>query len=396
MKTSPSLIALLLAALAVPACSSSDANTDETHSEGAGGSGGDGGGDAGSEEDAGEEPEEDAGAGGSGGAGGGSPNTCGSGAPICSDVDQGFDEEEPGFFATFDLGVTLMMGNRIGLVAGTFQQTAREDYCKEPESTIPLDTCVVVDPSDAPAPQCSSDEQCSPEQKCLPRTRDGQPIACTEHCQTPRSLLDIGPIEITGFTDGPLQLESNPDQSDAYVPPGNGTVDPSKFAFATTYVIKGDGDPEQGVSSFEAEVELGPELAITSPELEQVEADMGIPGFPPFPVVAMTVDPDAELTLKWTGAVADGELSLELTAADVNASRGHIKCRVKDDGEFTIPAEMIEALDLGDSAFFNNLNVERITKGTLTGDSFTRYEINSRQVLIVNMAKKEAEDAAEE
>ena len=268
-------------------------------------------------------------------------------------------------------------------------------YCKEAESNIPLDTCVIVDPSDAPAPQCSTDDQCSPEQQCLPRTRDGQPIPCTEHCQTPRSPMDIGPIEVTGFTDGPLQLEADPGQSNGYVVPGGGTIDPSKFAFDTTYVVKGDGDPEQGVGSFEAQVELGPELALTSPELEEVEAEI-VPGFPGMPVLAMTVDPDADLTLKWAGAAADGELSLELSSSDMNGTRGHIKCRVKDDGEFTIPAEMIEALDLGDAVFLNNLNIERVVTGTLTGDGFTRYEVNSRQVLVVNMAKKEAEDAAEE
>ena len=391
MKTYSSLIALFLAAFAVPACSSSDANTDETHSDGNGGSGGDEN-DAGDEEDASEDLDgEDAGPDGAGGSGGGSNLTCGTDEPICAEVEAGFDEQNPGFFGSFDLGLTLMMGNRFGFVAAYFQDTAREDYCKEAESKIALDTCVVVDPNDRPTPQCTSDDQCSPEQQCRPRTNDGNPIPCTEHCQTPRSPIDIGPIEVSGFKDGAITLEASAQDSNGYKAPGDGTIPAAKFAFDTTYVVKGEGDAEKGVSGFQGEVELGPELTIVSPTLEEIEADVGIPGFPPFPTLGVVIDPAAELELKWTGGDGTGEISLELSSADMNASRGHIKCRLVDDGEFTISADLIKALNLGDSAFLNNMNIERVTKGTLTGDSFTRYEVNSRQVLLVNMQKKAEE-----
>ena len=363
MKRTPSLIALLVAALAAPACSSSDANIDETHSDGTH--------DAGADDASVDGDEDDTGTG----------LTCGP-----ASCEPGFNEENPGYYGSFDIGVMLMMGQRIGIVAAFFQQTAREDYCAEPEtSTIPLDTCVLAT-SEAPTPQCSSNDDCCPEQQCLPRRNDnGSAIPGTEHCQTSRSPIDIGPIEVSGFKDGSVQLKADPSQSNGYVPAGNGTIDASKFAFDTTYTVKGDGDPAQGVSSFEGQVVLGPELELTSPPIEQVDVVMA-PGFPAFPLPGLAIDPEGELALAWTGAVENGELEVELSGME----GGTVKCRLKDDGAFTVPADLVKAAGIAESGP-NMLTISRISSGTLSGDTFTRHEVHARQTLLINVVPKKAE-----
>lgn len=382
MKPSSFWLAFFLAA-SVFACSSKNEDTDSTNEGGNGGGGGDQV-DAGPGDDGGDDADvPEAGPDGAGGAGGdaGPSETCGTGAPVCQDVEPGFDEDEPGFFASFDLGVTLMMGQRFGFVAAFFEPAAREDWCKEEASSIPLGTCIEVDPKDSPAPQCSSDDQCSPDQKCVPRKNNGSAIPCSEHCETPRSPMDIGPLEVSGFATGPMTFVADPQQSNGYIAQGNnGTIPASSFAFDTTYEFGGEGDSEQGIGAFQGQVELGPELLLTSPPLED--------GSGPFPLPAIAVDPEQDLVLAWSGSVDGGEVSLELTSADMGGTRGHIKCRVSDTGTFTIPKEKVKALDLGDTAFFNNLNLERIVKGTVSGEGIARGQVTARQTLLVNMEKK--------
>lgn len=389
MQTPSRWLAFFLTASLAAACSSNDSNTDESSPEGAGGAGGSLEGDAGDGADASEDaevpeagPDADGGEGGSGGAGGGdSTVTCGEGAPICGETEDGFDVDEPGYLASFDLGVTLMMGQRFGFAAAFFQQAAREDWCKEAASSIPLDTCVIADPADAPAPQCSDHADCAPEQQCVPRTNNGSAIPCSEHCSTARSPMDIGPLEVSGFVDGPITFEADPSQSNGYVTPGDGTIPASQFAFEATYVFQGDGDPDQGIGAFTGQVTLGPELTITSPPLEEGT------GFPPGPIIP--VDPEQDLELAWSGSVDGGEITLELSTASFGGPSTNIKCRLRDSGSFTIPAELMKALNLGDMPFLNNLNIERIVKGTVTGEGITRGEVTSRQTLLVNMSKKE-------
>lgn len=363
-------------------CSGSESPVDATNDDGAGGAGGHDVVDAGHDvENDGEsvEPVADSGPDGAGGAGGGSSAACGTGDPICSEVEEGFNEDEPGFIANVDLGVSLMMGQRFGFVAAFFQEAAREDWCKEAEWSVPMGSCAIVDPEDAPAPQCSSNDQCSPEQECVPRMRDGSPIACSEHCSTSRSPIDIGPLTVKGFESGPMDLVADPDQGNGYIPPGNGTVPASEFVFDTRYEISADGDASQGIGALQGHIDLGPELAIVSPPMAAA-GGFGLP--------AIEVDPEQDLVLEWSGSVAGGEVTLELTAADFGASRGHIRCRTSDTGSFTIPAEMVKALNLGDESFLNNLDMKRIVKGSLTGEGITRAEVTAQQVLLVNLAKK--------
>lgn len=378
-------LAFFLTASLAAACSSSDSKTDETSVEGAGGAGGGLEDDAGTGDDASTDAEApgdagpDAHEGGAGGAGGGSQVTCGEGTPLCSESEEGFDPDAPGHLANFDLGLTLMMGQRFGYVAAFFEQAAREDWCKEAASTIPLGTCVIVDPKAAPAPACSTNADCAPEQECMQRVNNGSAVPCSEHCATPRMPIDIGPVEVTGFTSGPMTLTADPSQSNGYIPPGDGTLAASEFAFDTTYVFEGEGDSEQGIGAFQGQIKLGPELVITSPELV-ASGGFGLP--------AIEIDTEQPLTLEWSGSVDGAEIMLELSASDWGGPRGHVKCRLNDSGGVVLTQDILKDVNLGDEPFLNNLNIERIVKGTVSGEGITRGEVTSRQVLLVNMAKK--------
>src|SRR5690606_3612205 len=122
------------------------------------------------------------------------------------------------------------------------------------------------------------------------------------------------------------------------------------------------------------------------PPLEQVEVIM-YPGFPAFPMQGVAIDPESDLALQWTGAVENGELEVELSGAE----GGTIKCRLKDDGAFTVPADLVKAAGISENGP-NVLTLSRITSGTLSGDTFTRHEVHARQVLVINAVPKKAEE----
>ncbi len=291
-----------------------------------------------------------------------------------------FNPDDPGIHMFLDMGALLMMGDPMELCAGGFMPAAREDFdSPEDGEEIPLNTCVVVTQGDGPGPECTTDADCYPEQVCEPRyDNDEQPIPDSEHCVTPRDLMDVGPLTITGFNGGPQTLQYNPGQQGAYTTadPGDGQLPPGTIAYDTTYTIEGGGDPAQGLGPFEGEIRVGPQLQLTSPPMTDVMG--GMPG--------IQVNPNQDLVLEWTGEDQDGELRITLSGASMMGDDGSIECRVTDDGKFTIPQEKVAAANLGDMAFLNMLNIERLGTGFVAGEGMTHHEIGMIQGLMLNVA----------
>jgi hypothetical protein len=296
---------------------------------------------------------------------------------VDTDIDTEFNPDDPGIHVFVTMGSVLMMSQPVALAVGGFMPAAREDFDPPPDVTeIPLDTCVVVAEQPAPVPQCDGDEDCFPEQVCQPDYDDNnQPIPGTEHCVTPRDLMDVGPFTMTGFIGGPLTFNYNPNQSGAYTTanPGDGQVPPDAIAYDTTYVFEGDGDLAQGLGAFHGEIYVAPDLQLTSPPM--VELPMG-------GMYGIEADPTQDLVLEWTGQNPDGELTLSLASTGTP-----IECRVADDGAFTIPQAMVEAAGLGNVAFFNMLTIDRRGTGWAAGEGVTFHNVEMVQTLLLNVIK---------
>ncbi len=300
---------------------------------------------------------------------------------VDSDTSTGFDPDDPGIHVFVEMGSVLMMGQPVDLCIGGFMPAAREDFDPpDEEQQIPLDSCAVVEELPDPEPECETDEDCYPEQECVPEYDDNdQPIPGSEHCATPRELMDVGPFTMDGFAGGQLELFYNESQSGAYTTtdPGDGTLPPGELVYDTTYTFQGEGDPAQGLGEFQGELYVAPAIEMTSPEM--VELPMGdLPG--------IEVDPGQDLVLEWTGANEDGELVFNL-AGGPQGGGTPIECRVADDGEFVIPAEMVQTAGLGDVAFFNMLTIDRRGTGSAQGEGVTFDDVEVIQTLLVNVSK---------
>jgi hypothetical protein len=298
-----------------------------------------------------------------------------------SDTDSDeFDPDDPGIHLFLSLGSILMMSQPVEMAIGGFLPTAREDFDEVPAGEeIPLDTCRVYEEV-AATPTCEDASDCAPEQECVPDYDDGgAPIPGTEHCATPREPLDLGPFTVEGFATGSIEMSYNAGQSGAYTAPGtDGTLPAGTLVFDTTYTFHGDGSAEHDLGPFTGEIYVAPALELVSPPM--VELPMG-------GMFGIEANPAEELALEWTGENADGELFISLAGGSASGDGGSIECRVSDDGEFTIPAEMVEAAQLGDIAFLNMLTIDRRATGTASGDGLTFRAIDAIQTSLINVIK---------
>jgi hypothetical protein len=287
-----------------------------------------------------------------------------------------FDPENPGVYLFLTLGGLEMMGQPMELALGGFAPAAREDFEADEDDDTPLGTCVVVSQT-TPVGECVTNEDCAPEQQCVPDYDDeGNPEPGTEHCETPRDLMDVGPMTLEGANGGALTLSYNSGQSGAYTVTGtDGSLNAGTLAYDTTYTFYGDGDSAQGLDGFSGEVDMPPQLALTSPALGDV--GWGMQG--------VTVSTSADLTLTWTGS-SDGLLNVDLSGASFDGDSGAIHCVAEDDGEFTIPATMVAEAHLGEMAMLNLLTLERATEGSAEGGGLTIAAVDTTQTLLIFVA----------
>ncbi|MBN2800667.1 MAG: hypothetical protein JXX28_16105 [Deltaproteobacteria bacterium] len=284
-----------------------------------------------------------------------------------------FNPDDPGVHMFLTLGGLEMMGSPMELAVAGFGPAAREDFDQEAPDTTPLDSCVALVQTD-PVGECAGPADCAPEQQCVPDyDDDGNPEPGSEHCETPRALMDVGPMTLEGSNAGPLQLTYNAGQDGAYTRPGtDGTLDAGTLAWDTTYNFYGDGDAAQGIGPFSGEVYLPARLQLTAPAMQDV--GMGMQG--------VKINTAAPLTLTWTGSSAL-PLTIDLSGGSMGGDSGAIHCRVADDGEFTISAELVAAAHLGDMAFFNMLTLERATAGSAEADGLSIAKVDTTETLLI-------------
>jgi hypothetical protein len=284
-----------------------------------------------------------------------------------------FDPEDPGVYMFLTLGGLEMMGQAMELALGGFMPAAREDFDQAQADDTPIDSCVVVS-QETPVGECVTDEDCAPEQQCVPDYDDeGNPEPGSEHCATPRDLIDVGSMTLEGANSGAMTLSYNMGQSGAYTVAGtDGTVNPGTLAYDVTYTFSGAGDSAQGLGAFTGEIYMPAQLTLTSPPMGDV--GMGMQG--------IAVSTSSDLTLNWTGS-SDGVLKVDLAGASFTGDSGAIHCVLTDDGEHTIPADMVAAAQLGDLAMLNMLTLERATTGSAEGEGLSMAAVDTTQTLLI-------------
>ena len=284
-----------------------------------------------------------------------------------------FDPDDPGIYMFLTLGGIEMMGQPMELALGGFYPAAREDFEVNEADETPLDTCEVVSQA-TPVGECVTDEDCAPEQSCVQDYDDeGNPEPGSEHCETPRDLIDVGSMTLEGANSGALTMSYNMGQSGAYTVAGtDGTVNAGTLAYDVTYTFNGDGDSAQGLGALTGELYMPAKLALSSPAMGDV--GMGMEG--------ITVTAGSDLTLTWTGS-SDGVLKVDLAGASFSGESGAIHCVLEDDGEHTIPADMVAQAQLGELALLNMLTLERATQGSAQAEGLSIAAVDTTQTLLL-------------
>jgi len=275
--------------------------------------------------------------------------------------EDGAGETDFGYNVFFQVMTIHVFGQPMAMAFGLVMKTAREDLDPEEETHLPVDTCEFDSgETETPTPECVSDEECAPEQRCLPDTdNNGNPIAGTESCKTPdRESLDRGPVIITGFVGGPAIFLYEPnDQVYKKDGTGDGSIDIALLAFGIDYSLAGDGQGD--LKPFSGEIFMPPSLELTYPELTTG-------GSLPFPTA--NIDPTKDVLIQWAEPNPTGEMDLTLTGES-----GSVICRVADDGEFIMPAELVSQITFGTgfNVMANNIILDRKFSSPMAGGSVT-------------------------
>ncbi|MCK5809106.1 hypothetical protein KAH37_08995 [bacterium] len=290
--------------------------------------------------------------------------------------DTGFNPDDPGYSVVFTVSPLAFMGNDMGIAAGGISISAREDFGKEEDSFPAIDSCEFRAKVEH-VKECLSSDDCAPEQVCEPDTNaSGDPIANSDRCVTKNPALDVGPVTIAGFNSGPITFVfQGADKGYAQEGSGEAEIDMSLIAFNTEYTLVGEAETVDDLGRFEGTSYMPERFIITEP------VTVAGTSFP-----FMVIKNKTAFSLKWTGT--DGKTPVNITLTGEN---GSLVCQVNDDGEFTVSeADMMPLLLAADQDMVgmkipsNQLEVQKISKGVVSGDGVTRGELET-SVLFMTM-----------
>ena len=302
-----------------------------------------------------------------------------------TDPQDGFDTENPGWTVEFNIIDLEMMGQGQSMAVGYFMRTAREDLEENEVEDVTLDTCVIGESSPR-VPSCTSKADCAPEQECVPEYNNGQPIENSEHCETPnRASIDVGPVEIAGFNDGPYTFAFEPgDQLYKINGTGDGSIDRSIIAYDAEYTISATDLIPDDLKSLSAKFTMPPALSL----IEPVMIEGGMFG------AAVEVDNTKPLVFKWESNGGKGYIDITIMAAQALTNVVSVTCKVKDDGEFTVPEEFTSQLVFGGGGdgmmdqmlgMMNMITMDRHSEAPITGDGISSGRVSSEQLVMISV-----------
>lgn len=303
-----------------------------------------------------------------------------------------FDPENPGYTVEFDIIDINMMGQPQAMAIGYFMKTAREDLESSGSSSddeAGLDVCTMGE-SAPRVPTCQTNDDCAPEQQCVPEydSDSGQPIENSEHCETPgRASIDVGTVMISGFNGGPYPFMYEPgDQVYKLNGAGDGSIDPAMIAYGVEYEIGADNLTPDDLSSLSAKFTMPPAFQLLEPASQ--------PGGTFGDVVV--IDNSKPLTFKWEGNGGKGYIDITITAAESIMNTVSVACRVKDDGEFTVPEEFASQLVFGGASGNEMMDMmlsmmqmiifDRHTEAPIKGKGISSGFVTTEQLMMVNVS----------
>jgi len=294
--------------------------------------------------------------------------------PDGGDVPGGDQREGIGCFLT--ISVIEMMGQKTALAAGGFYPEVNLvpwDPEKGLHGFVP-DTCRALA---AAAAECQTDADCQPPGRVcvIEKDQSGNPDPNSGHCENPTGdPVDIGPVTISGFADGPKTLRYNSSQQGAYTidGQGDGQVDPALIVFDRDYEISGEGSSAYNLGAFSGRLHLPPQLALLEPPAQTNQ--MGMP--------EIVLDTKSDTVFRWMGS-SNGYVRLTINGKDSG-----IECLARDDGEFTVTAADMAGLVLNQFSFFNILTIERNSYGSLSGPGLVNPQVSSMMNVMVNVKSK--------
>jgi hypothetical protein len=292
------------------------------------------------------------------------------GTSDAGEADAGADTGQ-GIGCFLTVSVIEMMGQKTAIVAGGFYpETNIVPFDpKEGIKGFEPDTCRV--PGAAVA-ECAADADCVQGQVCVVDTdQSGKPIPDSGHCENPTGeAIDVGPVTVDGFADGSHDLMFNQGQNGAYTidGQGDGQADPAIITPDGDYTISGPGDPAQNLGAISGALHIPPFISLVEPvpEINQ----MGLP--------EITIDTKANVKFKWEGS-SNGYVKITISGQDAS-----VECLARDDGELTVPASVMSGLVLSQVSFFNIVNLERTTYGTMSGPGLVNPQVSSIMSTMVN------------
>ena len=186
-------------------------------------------------------------------------------------------------------------------------------------------------------------------------------------------LLNVGPITVQGPTDHlELQARRLPDLSSSFSGVIYGTDERRRerqasgpmlnYEPGTRYSFRAPGKGEMG--GFHVELEAPSPIRLLSPTADVNAVDSG-------------------MTLRWTGASSrGGDVFVDLDSG-YGSERVQLRCRLEDDGRFTIPADLLEQVTEGRPHL--DVAVRRVTSEPvdidgLEASTFTLSTVDRRRV----------------
>lgn len=223
----------------------------------------------------------------------------------------------------------------------------------------------------APRPTFEDWETTSVDGDC--ELREPVRVECETDCEAPTRCAvggecavepptsNMGTVRVWGVeTQEPqpfLELSKLP--SDTYVISGAKLAYPP-FSAGDSVIFEASGGPWPGFVT-----------AVSAVEPLELDSDEHLP-----------FEAENELTLNWNAGATDATMNIVVDISFHGGTKGIIACSTRDDGELTIPAEMVTRLiDLG-VAGFPHVELERASRGFANvGESHIEFNIVSRRTV---------------
>ena len=138
------------------------------------------------------------------------------------------------------------------------------------------------------------------------------------------------------------------------------------------------------LQSISAKFTMPPEFSL----IEPVATEGGIFGS------VVEIDNTKPITLKWKSNGGKGYIDISITAAQSITNIVSVTCKVRDDGEFTVPEEFSSQLVFGSGSddmmgqmlqMMNMITMQRHSEAPITGSGITSGKVSSEQAIMVNV-----------